>query len=464
MSTESADHNKVSDSIFAKSMLGMMMIAVAVSALVLGVVAVLAMNSDSAAESSSRASEVSVVEVTLTEFTVTFNPSVVLAGDVTFMVTNGGAVDHNFAIPSLNVRTAMLKAGETTTLEVKGLEVGEVEYLCEVAGHSAAGMAGKLSVVEAGTAMDMAAGSMSSAMSWQQMDKMMEEVALKFPAKTSGIGNAELPYTMSDDGYKVFSLTAKVVPWEVEPGKFVDGWSYNGMIPGPVMHANVGDKIRIVLKNELPESTSLHLHGVRVPNSMDGVDPYTQKPIEPGATFTYEWTASEPSVGMYHSHHNAQVQVPNGLAGAILIGDWKAMAMAAAGGRTKDTNNVAEQEVVMVLNDSGTIGLSLNGKSFPATTPYSLAIGESMVVHYYNEGNMTHPMHLHQPSGLVVAKDGIMLESPFWADTLNVAPGERWTVVYTPKDAGVWAWHCHILTHAETPEGMRYMVTALIVK
>ena len=463
MSTESTD-NKASDSVFAKSMLGMMMIAVAVSALVLGVVAVLAMNSESSAEGSSSASGSSVVEVTLTEFTVTFNPSVVLAGDVTFMVTNGGAVDHNFAIPSLNVRTAMLKAGESATLEVKGLEVGEVEYLCEVAGHSAAGMAGKLSVVEAGAAMDMAGGSVSSAMSWQQMDKMMEDIAMKYPAKTSGIGNADLPYAMSDDGYKVFSLTAKVVPWEVEPGKFVDGWAYNGMIPGPVMHANVGDKIRIVLKNELPESTSLHLHGVRVPNAMDGVDPYTQKPIEPGATFSYEWTATEPSVGMYHSHHNAQVQVPNGLAGAILIGDWKAMAMTAAGGRTKDSNNVAEQEVVMVLNDSGTIGLSLNGKSFPATSPYSLAIGESMVVHYYNEGNMTHPMHLHQPSGLVVAKDGKVLESPFWADTLNVAPGERWTVVYTPKDAGVWAWHCHILTHAETPEGMRYMVTALIVK
>jgi FtsP/CotA-like multicopper oxidase with cupredoxin domain len=464
MSTDSTV-NKASDSAFAKSMLGMMMIAVAVSALVLGVVAVVAMNSGSSAERTSSASESSVVEVTLTEFKVTFSPSVVQAGDVTFTVTNDGAVDHNFAIPSLNVRTAMLKAGESATLEVKGLEVGEVEYLCEVAGHSAAGMTGKLSVVEAGSAMDMSSSnSMTTSMSWQQMDKMMEDVAMTFPAKTSGIGNAELPFTMSDDGFKVFSLTAKVVPWEVEPGKFVDGWSYNGMIPGPIMHANVGDKIRIVLKNELPESTSLHLHGVRVPNSMDGVDPYTQKPIEPGATFSYEWTATEPSVGMYHSHHNAQVQVPNGLAGAILIGDWKAMAMAAAGGRTKDANNVAEQEVVMVLNDSGTIGLSLNGKSFPATTPYSLAIGESMVVHYYNEGNMTHPMHLHQPSGLVVAKDGIMLESPFWADTLNVAPGERWTVVYTPKDAGVWAWHCHILTHAETPEGMRYMVTALIVK
>jgi uncharacterized cupredoxin-like copper-binding protein len=464
MSTESADRNKVSDSIFAKSMLGMMMIAVAVSALVLGVVAVVAMNSGSSSTSSASASGSSVVQVTLTEFKVVFNPSVVAAGDVTFTVINAGAVDHNFAIPSLNVRTAMLKPGESETLVVEGIEVGEVEYLCEVAGHSAAGMIGKLSVVEAGAAMDMSAGSMASTMSWQQMDKMMEEVALKFPTKTVGTGNLELPYTMSDDGYKVFSLTAKIIPWEVEPGKFVDGWAYNGMIPGPIMRANVGDKIRIVLKNELPESTSLHLHGVRVPNSMDGVDPYTQKAIIPGSTFNYEWTASEPSVGMYHSHHNAQVQVPNGLAGAILIGDWKTMAMTAAGGRTKDANNVAEQEVVMVLNDSGTIGLSLNGKSFPATSPYSLAIGESMVVHYYNEGNMTHPMHLHQPAGLVVAKDGIMLESPFWADTLNVAPGERWTVVYTPKDAGVWAWHCHILTHAETPEGMRYMVTALIVK
>jgi len=444
-------------------MLGMMMIAVAVSALVLGVVAVVAMNGGSSTESASGSS---VVQVTLSEFKVVFNPSVITAGDVTFVVTNSGAVDHNFAIPSLNIRTAMLRAGEVAKLEVKGFEVGEVEYLCEVAGHSAAGMTGLLSVVESGgdTGMAMSDNPMASTVSWQQMDKMMEDVAMKFPAKTSGTGNTELPYTIADDGYKVFTLTAKVIPWEVEAGKFVDGWSYNGLIPGPVMHANVGDKIRIVLNNELPESTSLHLHGVRVPNAMDGVDPYTQKPIEPGASFTYEWTALEPSVGMYHSHHNAQVQVPNGLAGAILIGDWKTTAMAAAGGRTHDANKVAEQEVVMVLNDSGTIGLSLNGKSFPATSPYSLAIGETMVVHYYNEGSMTHPMHLHQPSGLVVAKDGKVLESPFWADTINVAPGERWTVVYTPKDAGVWAWHCHILTHAETPEGMRYMVTALIVK
>jgi len=466
MSAELNGSTKANDSIFAKSMLGMMMIAVAVSALVLGVVAVVAMNGGSSSTSASGTSGSSIIEVSLSEFTITFKPSVVPSGDVTFKVTNNGTVDHNFSIPSLNAKTALLKPGTSEELKVSGLAVGDVSYLCEVVGHSAAGMTGKLSVVESGSAMAMAStgNPMSSTVSWQQMDKMMENVAMKFPAKTSGIGNTELAYTMSDDGYKVFSLTAKIIPWEVEPGKFVDGWSYNGVIPGPIIRANVGDKIRIVLKNELPESTSLHMHGVRVPNAMDGVDPYTQKPIEPGASFTYEWTALEPAVGMYHSHHDAQVQVPNGMAGAILIGDWKSMAMTAAGGRTKDANNVAEQEVVMVLNDSGTIGLSLNAKSFPATTPYSLGIGETMVVHYFNEGSMTHPMHLHQPTGLVVALDGKVLESPYWADTINVAPGERWTVVYTAKDPGVWAWHCHILNHAETPEGMRYMVTALIVK
>ena len=451
------------ETFFTKAVIGLMLAAITVSSLVLGVVAVVAMN-DGSASASGEPDSATVVQVHLTEFAISMVPDTVPPGDVVFQVMNHGSVEHNFSLPSLSVKTAMLKPGESEDLTVAGMEVGDIGVLCEVAGHDAAGMKGTFHVVE-GADVAVAGGdsSMATAMSWQQMDKMMEEVALKFPVKTQGVGNEELEYTTSADGYKVFNLVAKIVPWEVEEGKFVDGWSYNGLIPGPVIHVNVGDKVRMVLKNELPESTALHLHGIRVPNSMDGVDPYTQKAITPGAEFVYEFTALEPSVGMYHSHHNAQVQVPNGLAGALLIGDWKALAMKAAGARVADTNGLAEQEVVMVLNDSGTIGLSLNGKSFPATTPYALKVGESMVVHYFNEGNMTHPMHLHQPAGLVVAHDGKLLESPFWADTLNVAPGERWTVVYTALDAGVWAWHCHILTHAETPEGMRYMVTALIV-
>ena len=451
------------ETLFTKAMLAVMLAAITVSSLVLGVVAVVAMN-DGTQSASGSSNGSTIVQVHLTEFSISMVPDTVPPGDVVFQVMNHGSVEHNFSLPSLTAATAMLKPGQGEDLAVSGLESGDVNVLCAVAGHDAAGMKGVLHVVD-GASVSASGDSAGAAatMSWQQMDKMMEDVALKYPAKTSGVGNEELEYTMSPDGYKVFNLVAKVIPWEVEPGKFVDGWSYNGLIPGPVIHVNVGDKVRMVLKNELPESTSLHLHGIRVPNAMDGVDPYTQKPITPGSEFTYEFTALEPSVGMYHSHHDAQVQVPNGLAGALLIGDWKTLAMQSAKGRVKDTNGLAEQEVEMVLNDSGTIGLSLNGKSFPATTPYALKVGESMVVHYFNEGNMTHPMHLHQPSGLVVAHDGKLLESPFWADTLNVAPGERWTVVYTALDAGVWAWHCHILTHAETPEGMRYMVTALVV-
>lgn len=451
------------ESMWAKTFVALMLIAVATSTLVLGVVGVVAIaNQDGGSGSASGGASGTVVQVQLTEFAVTMSPDTVPPGDVTFQVFNNGSVDHNFKITELGVETAMLKPGAGEELIVEGMDAGTYNILCSVPGHDAAGMKAVFNVAE-GAVVDPGAN-MATSMTWQQMDKLMEEVALKFPAKTEGTGNGELEYTMSEDGYKVFDLVAKIIKWEVEPGKFVDGWSYNGQIPAPIIRVNTGDKVRINLKNDLPESTSLHLHGIRVPNAADGVDPYTQKAITPGSSFTYEFTALEPSVGMYHSHHNAQVQVPNGLAGALLIDDWKSIAMRAAGNRVQDADGKAESEVVMVLNDSGTIGLSLNGKSFPATTPYTLKVNESMVVHYYNEGNMTHPMHLHQPAGLVVAHDGKVLESPFWADTLNVAPGERWTVVYTALDPGVWAWHCHILTHAETPEGMRYMVTALIVE
>jgi manganese oxidase len=86
-----------------------------------------------------------------------------------------------------------------------------------------------------------------------------------------------------------------------------------------------------------------------------------------------------------------------------------------------------------------------------------------MIVHYMNEGLMAHPMHPHQPVGYIIAKDGVPLTVPMPSDTINVAPGERYTVLYTALDPGVWAWHCHILNHAETPTGMTGMVTALIV-
>jgi FtsP/CotA-like multicopper oxidase with cupredoxin domain len=231
------------------------------------------------------------------------------------------------------------------------------------------------------------------------------------------------------------------------------------VVPAPEIRVNVGDKVRVVLTNNLPESTDIHFHGIRVPNQMDGVDPYNQKAVEPGETFVYEFEALEPAVGIYHSHHNAQSQVPNGMFGGFFIGEMPIPDYLKEKGYTQ-----VDKKVTMVLNDAGTIGLSLNGKSFPATEPYTLRKGEVMEVTYLNEGLMAHPMHLHQPVGWITAKDGVPLDFPMPGDTINIAPGERYTVLYKAVDQGVWAWHCHILNHAEGPTGMFGMVTALIVE
>ncbi len=437
-------------------LLSMMLAVTAAVVLVLGALGVVAIAQE---DTSSLGVVTTTIHATLSEFKVVLDPATIPAGNVVVDVHNIGSVEHNLSVKSLGKKTPNILSMGSATLNAGKVDAA-IEFICDIAGHAESGMKATLSISDANTSITPTTAVMTPA----QMDKAMEEVALKFPAKTTGVGNQELSPKVGTDGVKEFDLIASIIDWEVEPGVVVKGWAYNGQIPGPVMHANVGDKIRIVLKNQLPESTSMHLHGIRVPNAMDGVDPYTQEPILSGETFSYEFTATEPAVGMYHSHHNAQVQVPNGLAGALIIGDWKEMAMSAAGTKVNDADGKAEQEVMMVLNDAGTIGLTLNGKSFPATSPYSLKVGETMVVHYFNEGLMTHPMHMHQPSGLVVARDGVVLDSPYFADTINVAPGERWTVVYTAQDPGVWAWHCHILTHAETPMGMKYMVTALIVK
>ena len=167
---------------------------------------------------------------------------------------------------------------------------------------------------------------------------------------------------------------------------------------------------------------------------------------------------------MYHAHHHAQMQVPNGMFGVFIIGDTPITCGQTISGVEIPEDLVPAQEIPMVLNDAGVIGLSLNGKSFPATEPYVGSVGDWVVIHYYNEGLQIHPMHQHQFPQLVFAKDGIPLDSPYWADTINVAPGERYSVMIQLTDPGVWVWHCHILTHVESHDGMFGMVTAWIVE
>ena len=134
-------------------------------------------------------------------------------------------------------------------------------------------------------------------------------------------GNTPLAPTVLPDGTKEFTLTAEVIDWQVDPETTVQAWTYNGQVPGPWIRVEPGDRVRVVLDNELPQSTVIHFHGIEMPNAMDGVPDVTQPPVKPGEEFVYEFVAKGPALGMYHSHHHAEHQVPDGLLGVFQVGD-----------------------------------------------------------------------------------------------------------------------------------------------
>ncbi|HET7623432.1 MAG TPA: multicopper oxidase domain-containing protein [Gemmatimonadaceae bacterium] len=284
-----------------------------------------------------------------------------------------------------------------------------------------------------------------------EMDAMHEKGIKAFPAPTKGKGN-QLLAPRIEKGVKVYELTAREIDWETEPGKKVKAWAYNDQVPGPQIRVREGDRVRVVLKNELSESTSIHFHGLEVPIDQDGVPFITQQPIKPGDTYAYEFVVPNSGSHMYHSHHNSAKQVGMGLLGAFIVEPKRERAV-----------EQADVDYVMILND-GFHGYTLNGKGFPATEPIKAKLGQKVRIRYMNEGMMIHPMHLHGMHMTVIDKDGWPQPQPWKCDTLNIAPGERWDVIVNCTNPGTWAFHCHILPHAESEHGMFGMVTALIVE
>ena len=254
-----------------------------------------------------------------------------------------------------------------------------------------------------------------------------------------------------DGDVKVFNLTASSIMWETEVGNPRPGYAYNGTIPGPTIRVTEGDRVRVILTNELDHSTSIHWHGLDIPNDQDGVPYLTQDPIQAGTTYTYEFTVPNAGSHMYHSHHNAMEQVVGGLLGAFIVDPLN----------PRDEPEY-EQDYVFILNDS-VLGFTINGRGFPYTQPLTAKLGERIRIRFYNEGLMIHPMHLHGMPMRVIAKDGYNLPAPYLCDTLNIAPGERYDVIVQARAVGAWAFHCHILSHAESRMGMFGMVTALVV-
>ena len=325
-----------------------------------------------------------------------------------------------------------------------------------IAGGAAAackeGSAQKVTRAEGGASLTPKPAAAPALSASEMMDNMHEAGVKAFPAKTAGKGNQPLAPRI-EKGVKVFELTAEKIQWETAPGQKVEAWAYNGQVPGPQIRVREGDRVRFILHNKLEQSTAVHFHGLELPNDVDGVPFITQPPVKSGESHTYEFTVPVGNHGshMYHSHYNAAQQVGLGLLGAFLVDP-------------KNPSKIerADVDYTLVLND-GAHGFTCNGKGFPATEPVNVKTGQKLRIRFMNEGMMIHPMHLHGMHMTVIAKDGWAVPAPWKCDTLNVAPGERWDVIVNCKVPGVWAFHCHILPHAESEHGMFGMVTAVIV-
>jgi FtsP/CotA-like multicopper oxidase with cupredoxin domain len=256
-----------------------------------------------------------------------------------------------------------------------------------------------------------------------------------------------------DGTTKVFNLTIDEIEQHIDEMKPpIAALGYNKQWPGPTIRVNQGDRVRAVFTNNLKETTSVHFHGVEFDDFFqDGVSFVTQKPFAPGETYTYEFTAGRPGSLMYHSHHNATDQVGRGLLGAFIVDP------AAPEPVTVD------RDYVWISNDA-LGGFTINGHGFPATVPVLVASGETVRIRFMNEGVMMHPWHLHGYRMRITARDGYPLGSAaFDCDTLGVNPGERYDALVTADRPGVWAFHCHVLPHAEGISGMFGMVNTLIV-
>lgn len=275
-----------------------------------------------------------------------------------------------------------------------------------------------------------------------------------FTASTAARGDQPLAPRM-ENGVKVFDFDASVIQWNILPGKQVTAYAINHQVPGPRLELNEGDRVRINYTNHLPEPTSMHWHGLVVPNRMDGVGNITQDPVPPGGQYVYEFVVQQVGSYFYHSHTQADRQQALGLYGALII-------------RPKDPTVEPKADLEYViqlqewLNRDGLTypamlmegGLpnyfTINGKAYPATDTIHMRVGQTVKFRFIGtNNNFIHPMHMHGGPFTVVARDGIVLgpSARFEADVINVGPGQRYDVIWPAKEPGKWILHCHILHH-----------------
>jgi len=259
----------------------------------------------------------------------------------------------------------------------------------------------------------------------------------------------------TEGGVKVFDLETSVIQWAILPGVMVDAYAFNSQVPGPRLHFRHGDRVRINVTNRLPETTTVHWHGLILPNVMDGPAHITQEPIENGTLYRYEFTAVQSGTYLYHTHDHVDRQQSLGLYGAMIIDS-----------NEDDPSLRADHEYTLLLQEwllregltypampmDGAMPnyFTINGRAFPATDTIPMRLGETLKVRFVGSNNgFIHPMHIHGGPFRVVAVDGQTLEpsARYDADTINVGPGQRFDVIWKARNPGKWLIHCHIGHH-----------------
>ena len=266
-----------------------------------------------------------------------------------------------------------------------------------------------------------------------------------------------LPWRMNNN-VKEFHLVAEPVVRELAPGMQANLWGYNGQSPGPTIEVVEGDRVRIFVTNKLPEHTSVHWHGQRLPNGMDGVTGLTQPGIAPGKTFVYEFIAKRPGTFMYHPHADEMTQMAMGM-----MGFWVT--------HPKDPNFMkVDRDFVFLLSnydiDPGSYTpkimtmtdfnlFTFNSRVFPGIDPMVVRQGDKVRVRVGNLTMTNHPIHMHGHEFEVTGTDGgwTRPESRWPEVTTDIAVGQMRAVEFTATDLGDWAFHCHKSHHTMNAMG-----------
>jgi len=276
----------------------------------------------------------------------------------------------------------------------------------------------------------------------------------------------ELPFVMVD-GVKEFRLTVEEIQWEYEPGQYIHAWAYNGQVPGPIIRATEGEKVRVIVKNNLPnDATTVHWHGQAINWESDGVPNLTQKPIGPGEEFVYEFSPQPDGTKWYHSHGNnektAAQQLDMGLSGVfitepivpvveydreytLLLDEWDIL----PGGVNPAIGHVHGAATPGAVPEFNTF--TINGRIFPYIDPIKVKEGEKVLIRIVNGGTTAfHPMHTHGHDFELVALDGNPVPKAAIQErnTYTIHPGETADFLLTANNPGNWLFHCHHAHHA----------------